>query len=1076
MKLTLKRALALILCLMMCLTLLPAGIAGAEGDLPLEEITDEELIKILDETGEEEEIVIVGEEPEPVEPIGETGSNAGALGFSKIHIEPLYRSTVSEEQLAERLRGIAASAELMSLEENSVKYCSTVSAAGTYLRGQMVKRADEITFRVPEKLFYQNYDLVDTIYDKAVEHSDSRTGQQGDALRWGNIGWGCGWSYVYDSEYGDCYDFSYTFAWTTTAAQESALTSKVDSVMSSLSLSGKSERNKIKAIHDYICNNVDYDNEHVDMGADYPLQFSAYAAMCQGTAVCQGYAILFYRMAKEAGLGVRVVTSEDHAWNIVRIGSVYYNIDTTWDGQDSATYYTWYLKGMRDFNHYYHIREYPYYTDEFEAAYPMVTDPKLNLSNLTRSFTSVGGSTVSSKIVSKPKLLIFTACSPYSMYNSVLCDIFGYASGDLAIVVVDIYGDTLDEVKDCRSQVGGSAATFCYDEGSSASGAMWDYLNAVGFDSWPDYPVMFFIDSDNKIQDYRIGFQGGGNVAMWVEEYLGVSMSYAKPRIRYQPEDTTAFLDNYAYFSVEALSKDALSYQWYWRKNANDSWKKSTVDGCTGSYLGIEATEARNGYQYRCKVSNSAGYVYSSAATLTVQTKPVIDTQPKSQTVTVDTKTSFSVSAYNADTYQWYYRSSSSGSWAKTTLSGCQTPTLTVKATEARHGYQYRCKISNSKGYVYSNTVTLKVKPGFTVQPADAEASVGDTVKFTVTAAGSNLSYQWYYRKTQSSSWAKSTLSGATTATLKVSATSARNGYEYRCKISNSYGSAYSEPAMLTIGTVTYRALLVGEVSFYWDNATRNRGDVQNIRDMLYEVKGPKGGKYKVTCAYDLGSEALRESIQKAFAGADSNDVSLFFIATHGVVDVASGPYAGELCLVDKDGFEEFFLLSELADCLKAVPGKVIVLLGSCGSGAAIIQNGTLRFADDPSGRSDEVFTEAVIQAFAAADEETAVSNTGELRSSKFYVLTAAAHQESSWGYEYGGDMDGYNLFPLYFSQGAMGDKPADANGNGTITLNEMYNYVYENCYNAGPFYESGEYVYQHVQVYPENSSYALFK
>ena len=1074
MKLTLKRALALILCLMMCLTLLPAGIAGAEGDLPLEEITDEELIRILDETGEEEEIVIVGEEPEPVTPVDETGTNAAAYGFSKIHIEPLYRSTVSEEQLAERLRGIAASAELMSLEENSVKYCSSVSAAGTYLRGQMVKRADEVTFRIPEDVFYQNYDIIDTIYEKAVEHSDSRTGQQGDALRWGNIGWGCGWEWVYDSDYGDCYEFSYTFAWTTTAAQESALTSKVDSVMSSLSLSGKTERNKIKAIHDYICRNVAYK----DSGDDYALQFSAYAAMCQGEAVCQGYAILFYRMAKEAGLGVRVVTSEDHAWNIVRIGSVYYNIDTTWDDTDyipenetvETVDYTWYLKGMRDFNHYYHIREYPYYTDEFEAAYPMVTDPKMNLSNLTRSFKSVGGSTISSKIVSKPKLLIFTACSPYSMYNSVLCDIFGYASGDLAIVVVDIYGDTLDEVKDCRSQVGGSAATFCYDEGSSASGAMWDYLNAVGFDSWPDYPVMFFIDSDNKIQDYRIGFQGGGNVAMWVEEYLGVSMSYAKPRIRYQPEDTTAFLDNYAYFSVEALSKDALSYQWYWRKNADDSWKKSTADGCTGSYLGIEATEARNGYQYRCKVSNSAGYVYSSAATLTVQTKPVIDTQPKSQTVMVDTKAYFRVSAYNADTYQWYYRSSSSGSWAKTTLSGCQTPTLTVKGTEARNGFQYRCKVSNSKGYVYSNTVTLKVKPGFTVQPADAEASVGDTVKFTVTAAGSSLSYQWYYRKTQSSSWAKSTLSGATTATLKVSATSARNGYESRCKISNSYGSAYSEPAMLTIGTVTYRALLVGEVNFSWEVANRNRGDVENIRDMLYEVKGPKGGKYKVTCKYDLGNEALREAIQTAFAGADSNDVSLFFMATHGVVDVASGPYAGELLTIDVPGrWDDYLTLGELAGWLKEVPGKVIVVLGSCGSGAAVIENGAVRFVSDTGYDADARFTETVVQVFADMDEalpaEGEQPNTGEFRASKFYVLTAASHQESSWGWE--GGSNPHNIFPYHFAYGAMGSKPADANGNGTITLSEMYNYVYT---------MSLEEADQHAMVYPENSSYALFK
>ena len=34
--------------------------------------------------------------------------------------------------------------------------------------------------------------------------------------------------------------------------------------------------------------------------------------------------------------------------------------------------------------------------------------------------------------------------------------------------------------------------------------------------------------------------------------------------------------------------------------------------------LTIAAESHRNGYQYRCKVRNAAGYVYSSAATLTV--------------------------------------------------------------------------------------------------------------------------------------------------------------------------------------------------------------------------------------------------------------------------------------------------------------------------------------------------------------------------------------------------------------------------------------------------------------------------
>ena len=124
----------------------------------------------------------------------------------------------------------------------------------------------------------------------------------------------------------------------------------------------------------------------------------------------------------------------------------------------------------------------------------------------------------------------------------------------------------------------------------------------------------------------------------------------------------------------------------------------------------VKATAARNGYQYKCRVSNAAGYVYTNAVTLTVASKPTITTQPKSQTAAADTTVKFTVKAGGTGlTYQWYYRTSSTGTWAKSTLTGAKTATLTVKATEARNGYQYKCRVSNDNGYVYTSAVTLTV-------------------------------------------------------------------------------------------------------------------------------------------------------------------------------------------------------------------------------------------------------------------------------------------------------------------------------------------------------------------------------
>lgn len=71
--------------------------------------------------------------------------------------------------------------------------------------------------------------------------------------------------------------------------------------------------------------------------------------------------MLFYRLCKEAGLSVRIISGTGnggaHAWNIVRIGSKYYNVDCTWDGQGAATYNNFLLKSEADFSNHTQIME-----------------------------------------------------------------------------------------------------------------------------------------------------------------------------------------------------------------------------------------------------------------------------------------------------------------------------------------------------------------------------------------------------------------------------------------------------------------------------------------------------------------------------------------------------------------------------------------------------------------------------------------------------------------------------------------------------------------------------------------------
>lgn len=282
-------------------------------------------------------------------------------------VNPLYEDVISIDDLKKKLD---SSNDEQLFGSSTGQYFSDYDSAVLYLRKQMVSRETEINLNFPESWFDSHKDGVywDLLYD-AMKCDDSSTGQEGDALLYGYAG--CNVSYS-TAGY-----IKYTMAYHSNAEQEAKLTEAVAMAMTELQLNGLSEAKKITKIHDYICNHVDYEYNSKEEQI-----YTAYGALCTGKAVCQGYAVLFYRLCKEAGLSVRIISGTGnggaHAWNIVRIGSKYYNVDCTWDGQNTATYNDFLLKSEADFSD--HTRKswkvagshYLYYTSaEFNAQYPM---------------------------------------------------------------------------------------------------------------------------------------------------------------------------------------------------------------------------------------------------------------------------------------------------------------------------------------------------------------------------------------------------------------------------------------------------------------------------------------------------------------------------------------------------------------------------------------------------------------------------------------------------------------------------------------------------------------------------------
>ena len=103
----------------------------------------------------------------------------------------------------------------------------------------------------------------------------------------------------------------------------------------------------------------------------YTLKYSAYAALINKTAVCQGYTLLLYRLLLELGIDNRIISGKvfggDHGWNIVELDGFYYNADPTFDAERSG--HPFFLKNMADFGN--RQRESKYDTLAFHRAYPM---------------------------------------------------------------------------------------------------------------------------------------------------------------------------------------------------------------------------------------------------------------------------------------------------------------------------------------------------------------------------------------------------------------------------------------------------------------------------------------------------------------------------------------------------------------------------------------------------------------------------------------------------------------------------------------------------------------------------------
>lgn len=124
-----------------------------------------------------------------------------------------------------------------------------------------------------------------------------------------------------------------------------------------VNLQGKSNYDKIKIVHDYLIDTIEYETD-LSQNNIYDL----YGALVNKRCVCEGYARAFQYLMNELGIENTIVIgtgtnskgqTESHAWNYVELDGKWYAVDVTWDDPiitgggklTSKSRYQYFLKG-----------------------------------------------------------------------------------------------------------------------------------------------------------------------------------------------------------------------------------------------------------------------------------------------------------------------------------------------------------------------------------------------------------------------------------------------------------------------------------------------------------------------------------------------------------------------------------------------------------------------------------------------------------------------------------------------------------------------------------------------------------
>jgi hypothetical protein len=294
-------------------------------------------------------------------------------------------------------------------------------------------------------------------------------------------------------------------------------------------------------------------------------------------------------------------------------------------------------------------------------------------------------------------------------YRAVFTNVVGNATTAAATLTVHTGPEVSLEPVDLTVIAGTTASFTAAASGFPVPIVQWKVSTDNGA-TWTDIPsatdptLSFTAVASDDGNQYRAVFTNVvGNITT-----IAVTLTvHTAPIVDINPANLTVNAGATATFTAAASGNPIPTVQWQVSVDGGTIW--TNIPGATTTTLSFTTVTAKNGNKYRAVFTNVISSATTTAATLTVNSAPVVSLNPANLAVNAGATASFTAAAsgFPVPTVQWQVSTDSGATW--TDITGATTTTLSFTAVSGDNGHRYQAIFTNTLGSATTTAATLTI-------------------------------------------------------------------------------------------------------------------------------------------------------------------------------------------------------------------------------------------------------------------------------------------------------------------------------------------------------------------------------